>query len=138
MPIEPEQDPTYLSFQRALGFDDADLRAVVARRKQTMFRKQQYRLPEFDDSYADQTEAIDKDFLSRGAWTSGHRGLATGKVLDRTTRQIGESQSDYVDDVGNLEADLARQIAKNQRRMAEEGLDARSRLAMDAAKVGQR
>ncbi len=138
MPIEPEQDPTYLSFQRALGFDDADMRAVTAQRKATLFRRQQYRLPKMTDQFDDANQAVDNDFASRGVFGSGIRGQERGTILNRHTRQVGESQLDYVDEVGSLEADLARQIAANKRRMAEQSVEARQRLAMDAATVGQR
>lgn len=136
--IEPEQDPQYLSFQRALGFDDADARAVAARRKASLFRDQQYRLPEFADQYDDATKAINNDYAARGVYGSGVRGTDLGTVLNRNVRQVGEYQANYADQQGTVDTDLARQLAANQRQLAEEALNARGRLAMDAANVGQR
>lgn len=136
--IEPEQDPTYLSFQRALGFDEADQRAVVARRKSQLYRQQQYRLPELADQYDDANKAIGNDYAARGVYGSGVMGTDLGTVLNRHVRQVGATNADYADQQGDLELQLARQIAENQRKLAEEAVNARQRLAMDAASVGQR
>lgn len=138
MPIEPEQDPTYLSFQRALGFDDADMRAVTARRKASLFRSHQYALPGLQDRFDDANRSISDDFAARGISTSGIAGRQRGDVLNRHTRALGQENVEFADQQGELELALARQLAANQRRLAEESVNARGRLAMDAAGVGQR
>ncbi len=135
MPIEPEQDPTYLSFQRALGFDDADLRAVTARRKDNLARQWQYRVPELNAQHTAAAKGIDDNYLSRGAFTSGHRGADQGTETSRFARQYGEENSGFATQNADMDSELARQLATNQRRLAEEGMSARQRLALDQAAV---
>lgn len=131
--VEPEQDPTYLAFQRALGFDDNDLRSVVAQRKLALARRWQYMLPQLTAQHTSNERGIDNNYLSRGASTSGHRAMDQGDELARHALAIGAGQNDYATGLTDLDADLARSLATNQRKLAEEGLAARSRLAMDVA-----
>lgn len=133
MGVEPEQDPTYLAFQRALGFDDNDLRSVVAQRKLALARRWQYMLPELTARHTANERGIDENYLSRGASSSGHRAVDQGDELARHSLALGAGQNDYATGITDLDSELARSLATNQRKLAEEGLAARSRLALDVA-----
>lgn len=127
--IEPEQDPSFLAFQRALGVDEADLRASIAMRTSAVQRRVANQLPQLQQSTEQSVDRIGREAESRGAFGGGHRAQDQSRAASQGALQQQGVIAGGQEEIAGLESDLARQIAANRRRQAEAELSARQSLA---------
>lgn len=136
--LNPEEDPQFLAFQRALGTQENELRASIAMQRARLQSDLANRMPEFDRQKAEGLENIQNDYLNRGTFRSGMRLQEQDRTAGGVERQRASAIQQTRQGTADLEGSLARQIAENRRRLAEEGINTRQRLSIDAAKVGAR
>ena len=127
--IEPEQDPQFLAFQRALGVDEADLRASIAMRRSALQRRVANQLPQIQQNTADTVNQIGLSAEARGVYAGGNRANNQAKAIQQGALQEQGVQAGGQEEIAGLESELARQIAANRRTTAEQGIEARQRLA---------
>lgn len=136
--INPEEDPQFLAFQRALGVQENELRASIAMKRARLQSDLANRMPDFDESKRRTIQGIGESYLDRGTFRSGMRlqdqdNAASGVESQRTAAITQTRQAE-----ADLNSDLARIVAENRRRMAEEGVNTRQRLSLEAARMGAR
>lgn len=127
--IEPEFDPSFLAFQRALGVEEDDLRASIAMRQAAVQRRIANKLPQIQQETDEQSDYAARSAEARGVFAGGGRVKAQRNIIQRgALAQQGEVAGGQ-EEIAGMEAELSRQIAANRRRQAEAELDARQSLA---------
>lgn len=137
-PLNPEEDPQFLAFQRALGVQENELRASIAMQRSRLQSDLANRMPEFDRQKAEGLEDVQNSYLDRGTFRSGMRLQDQDRTANAVERQRANAVQQTRQGVADLEGGLARQIAENRRRQAEEAINTRQRLALEGARAGAR
>lgn len=137
-PRSPQEDPAFLAFLRAQGYGEAEARAEVERRVGALRRQIANQLPEFADQRHTALTGVANDYESRGVLRSSQRLLDQSQAAARVDRSRNQFLSGAQDQETAAYGDLASTVAKLRRDTAEEGLNARGRLAIDAANGGLR
>lgn len=127
--IEPEMDPSFLAFQRALGVEEADLRDSIALRRSAVQRRIATRLPQIQQETDQNVDDIGRSAEARGVFAGGNRALKQSQEIQRgALNQQGEVAGGQ-EEIAGMESELARQIAANRRRQSEAELQSRQSLA---------
>lgn len=137
-PQNPEEDPQYLAFQRAMGVQDSDLRSNNALQRSLVQRQAYRQLPRIQQQTADTVRDIGLNATARGTFGSGTRVRAQNQAQQAGDQQTGDIVTDLADEQALMERQLAMQLAELRRQDAEQQLAARVRLSLDAANVGLR
>lgn len=131
--IEPEMDPSFLAFQRALGVEEAELRASIAMRRSAVQRRIANQLPQVREATQRSVRDVGLSAEARGVFRGGNRAqdqadeIRQGALQEQNIIQGGQEE------IASLEAELAQQIAANRRRQSEAELEARQRLGTSYA-----
>ena len=131
--IEPEQDPQFLAFQRALGVEESELRNSIQRRRAATQRRLAIELPSLDRQLQLGIEQIGDRFAARGIPKAGERALEESRLQGDVGGQRAQLISDAAEQQANLDAELAQKLAEQQRKLAEASLETRQNLATSAA-----
>lgn len=137
-PRNPEEDPQYLAFQRAMGVQESDARSNVALQRSMAQRNALRQIPRIQQDTQNQVQQIGLSAAARGTFGSGMRAKQQNEAQLAGDQQVGDINIGLADEQALLERELAMQIAELRRRDAEEQLAARTRLSLDAAQVGLR
>lgn len=127
--IEPEEDPQFLAFQRALGVDEADLRASIAMRTSNIQRRIATQLPQIQQQTAENVRNAGLSAEARGVFQGGNRARNQAQEIQQGALAQQGVIAGGQEEIAGLESELSRQIAANRRRQAEAELDARQSLA---------
>lgn len=136
--INPEEDPQFLAFQRALGVQENELRASIAMRRARLQSDLANRMPTFEEAKRSALQSIGDSYLNRGTFRSGMRLQDQDKAASGIERQRTDAITQTRQAEADLGGELARVIAENRRRQAEEAINTRQRLSLEAARVGAR
>lgn len=134
-PIEPEQDPSFLAFQRSLGVEEADLQSSVALRSSALQRALAMQLPDIQHQTEENVRNIGLEAASRGVFSGGNRARAQAEAYRTGEQQAQAATASTADQQAQLQQDLATQIAQYRRQAAEQELNTRSGLATDYANL---
>lgn len=127
--INPEEDPQFLAFQRAMGYNENDLRAQVAMKRSRAAEDFANQLPILAEENRSAVQGINGDYESRGIGGGGQNKLDLLRQRTDYSRQQGLLRQGLNRTVGDLGSDLSRQVAQNRIQTSEEELNARKRLA---------
>lgn len=134
--LNPEEDPQYLAFQRALGIDEATARAQAQLQRSQLQRAYLAQLPNIQDNLQQANQGVDNAFLSRGIYGAGEQAVQKTRNINLAQQQQNDAAAKSYEGQANLESQLAQQIAQGRRQQAELGLTTRSQLAIDSANAG--
>lgn len=134
--LNPEEDPQYLAFQRALGVDENTARQQAALQRSQLQRAYLAQLPQIQDSLTQANEGVDSSFLARGIFGAGEQAVQKTRNITSAERATQDAGVTNYEGQASLESALARQIAQGRRQQAELGLTTRSQLAIDSANAG--
>lgn len=132
----PAEDPAFLAFLRAAGAEEGELGAEVNYRTSQLRRQERRRLPVFAHQIEAGQEAIANDYEDRGFFGSGARQVAQFRQRRDVMQDQGEFQADIGDKISDLNYNAALGVAKARRGVADEGLLARNRIAVEGAQGG--
>ncbi len=127
--IQPEEDPQFLAFQRALGVEEADLRASIALRTSAVQRRVANKLPGIQNQTQEGVRNAGLSAEARGVFAGGNRVRQQGQVIQQGALDEQAVVAGGQEEIAGLESELARQIAANRRKQAEVELDTRQGLA---------
>lgn len=127
--IEPEQDPQFLAFQRALGVEESELRASIAMRASAVQRRVANQLPQIQQQTQEGVRTAGLSAEARGVFKGGNRVRNQTDILNQGAMQQQGVVAGGQEEIASMESELARQIAANRRRQAETELDTRQSLA---------
>lgn len=135
MGVGPAQDPQYLAFLRASGFDDEQARAEIAARQAEIQAQKVLKRNAFAQQLMSARGQVQDEFQDRGMYGSGARLQADTRAIAET----GQRQAEYEQGLGResagLDRDLVSTLARSARERAEEGLLARDRVAIGNARA---
>lgn len=132
---DPTQDPAFLAFQRALGLSEqnmqADIAAQVARRQSEVSSL----LPQLDQQRSTGVNHIALSHSGHGTWSSSARLRDQNEFGAQVDQKKADAVSGLASYQGDLQGSLARSVAQNQARLAEEALSATGRVSGAHAKA---
>lgn len=127
------EDPTYLAWLRALGFEDETSRADAARDTAQVQQRVAFQAPEIQ--YQGQLAArnISGGYEDRGLFRSGEHERGLAEQQHATQYQLGALELGGAEDIGGIQSSLAQQIAARRRQMIEQELALGPRLEYEQA-----
>lgn len=127
-----EQDPAYLAYLRAAGFDDQQAQDEAALGE--MKAKSQIELyrPEIDYQGEIARDTIGLQHEDRGMFRSGQHLEARAQQEHEQALALGQLDLEGADSVAGIQRTLASQLAGSQRQLADQRLLADSRQYLDA------
>lgn len=134
MAVDPYADPQFLAFQRAMGVSEAELAASTAQRKEQLGIGLQSRMPDYTRQEEQGQQQIADDFESRGVFGSGVRVQRQNESAGDVQRKVYQDMLGVQGDQGQLDLELAKQIAANRRSSADNYLSSSSNQATGNAK----
>lgn len=137
-PLNPEEDPQFLAFQRSLGTQENELRAAIAMKRSRTQSDLSNRMNYFDEQKVRALKGAEDAHLSRGTWRGGHRLQDQNQAAGDVERDRASAVQQAHQGMADAEGDLARKIAEGRRRQAEADIGTRQSLALEGAKVGVR
>lgn len=115
----PSQDPTYLAYLRALGFQEDTARSVAARNASAINRQVQTSAPEIARLGAIQRGRIGDSFEARGVFRSGMRQQRQAQQAASETYRVGSLFGNAADRQGQVQSGLDTTLADLGRQRAE-------------------
>lgn len=116
------EDPTVLTYLRALGFEESAAKATAQQRTDDVQRRVAFTQPQIEEQGIEQRRDIELGAEGRGLLSSGatQRDLAL-QTRDETNR-VGNLQLAGAEQIGGIQSDLLSQVAALQRQQAERNL----------------
>lgn len=130
----PETDPQFAAFDRALAVGEAELAAATQRRKDQLDIGHASRLPDYQRAVETGMERIGGDYESRGVYGSSKRVTDQSKMTADVQRKAYQDLLGVNDAKGDLDTELAMQVAANRRKAAEAGLSTAASTAIGNAR----
>lgn len=127
--INPEEDPSFLAFQRAQGFNEDQLRAQVAMARSRNNIDYANQLPVMAEQNRQASENIANSYESRGLMQAGNEKLDQLRQKTEYARQQGAADLGRNRQNEDSSLALAQQVAQNRVSGTEQGLTARKSLA---------
>lgn len=125
------QDPSYLAYLRALGFEDSEARRVADTKTANIQRKVAFLEPQMAEQGQREETGISGSMESRGVYASGeHEKALAEHTYDQSNRLAGLRMG-AAEDISNIQLDLATQLAALQRQQAERALATGQNLYLD-------
>jgi len=118
------ENPAYLAFLRATGAEEADAAASTQQRIDQLNRDLARQLPLVTEQGGRTRQQISGGYESRGLFRSGEHETRLGLQRADEARETSMLQGVTGDQVGQLQAELARRRADIARRRTEAGLQA--------------
>jgi hypothetical protein len=126
----PTQDPQYLAYLRASGATEAELRATTLAKQDAIDRALQQQLPTFQQQLQKTLGDTGQVFAGNGTFNSGGRLYQQTQDTINNSQQVTKAQQDAMNQKSDLEEQLAAGVAKEREAQAEQGLTARSNVAL--------
>lgn len=109
-------DPVKAAYFDALGFQKEVAQTGAADAITRANRQTEYQLPEVQFQGTLARENVDSDALGRGTWSSGEHELALARQRHAEQYQTGAMLLNQADTVGQIQTQLAQQLADLQLR----------------------
>lgn len=116
------ENPAYSAFLRATGAEEADAQASTQQRIDQLGRDLARQLPLITEQGGRTRQQISGGFESRGLFRSGEHETKLGLQRADEAREVSMLQGVTGDQIGQLQAELARRRSDIQRRRAEAAL----------------
>lgn len=127
------EDPTYLAWLRALGFEDQSSEADAALQTQQAQQRADFTAPEIQYQGQLAQRNISGNMEDRGIFRSGEHERALAEQQHSTQYQLGALQLGTAQDIGGIQSRLAQDIAGRRRQMTEKELDLARQQQYDEA-----
>lgn len=126
-------DPTYSAYLRAMGVEEAGIRAQARQQSDAATRQVARQDQQFTRRLEDETRGIGQDFESRGLRGGGAYVSALSRSQSGVASDRNEVQATLRDQLVGFQTDAASQVARLRREGAEKELEGRGRAAESAA-----
>lgn len=113
------EDPAWLAYMRALGYEQSDAERIAAQRSNEVRRRYALLLPELQMAGENQRTAISGGMESRGIYRSGEHEMALARQRAAEQQQLGSMGSEQTAALGGIEGDLAALKARILRAQSE-------------------
>lgn len=127
---QPSEDPAYLAFMRAQGYNEAQAKADVARRTGALDRELANQLPQFDDQERLGIKNVQGSAEANGVLNSGKTLVDAQQVSTDIGRQRNAFEAGISNQKDDMIAQLIRQIAAGRQAGAEQSLASRGTVTL--------
>lgn len=129
----PMQDPQYLAFLRASGQTEAEARAAAQAKQDEIDRALQAELPTYKLQLEKNLRDIGNNYLQNGTFQSGQRLYDQSFATAQNQAEVNKVEQNSMNQKSQVEEDLARSLAQEREKQAEQGLAARGNVALGGA-----
>lgn len=130
------QDPTWLAYMRALGFEEGEATANAEQSRGQVEDRLAFQRPIVAEQGEMARRGISAGFESRGVFRSGGHETALAEQRRGEQEQVGALELDAANDVAGITGSLAQEIVRLRRQQTERDMDISQRQALDAALAG--
>lgn len=134
--VDPAQDPAYLAFARAQGYSEESARSAATGRIDALNRQLANAIPEFQAQEEVGLEGVAGAAEESGVFRSGKRLVDQQRFADSVGRRRSGFEGTIRDSQADETSNLAREIALMRQADAEQRLNTRANLLVDAANAG--
>lgn len=129
-------DPSYLAYLRGIGAEESELGNILGQRQGALVRQLGRQLPAYADQRTEAVEAAGAASEARGLYRSGARmrdQFRAGRDVDRARMDF---EAGIRDQLGELSAMNALDIARLRRGLVEEGITGGQNVTLANAEAG--
>lgn len=116
------QDPAYLAWLRALGFEENAARSDATAARETVAARTEFERPQLEDQGMRERRTIAAGMEDRGLFRSGEMLSRTAEQRADQQYRVGGLELRAGEQIAGIESGLAREVAGIERRRTEQAL----------------